>query len=248
MVIDKLIPATPRNGNYKYYTTEGGTYTTNSNNESGAVIRQEDTNILFEVNTYDQLPNPGDSSQLYIVLNDSMMYIFDENTNQYTAVTGGVKKIVAGNNITINPTTGIGEVTISTDVGVKKIVAGDNITLSPTTGVGEVTINSQPNTTTVGTTTTGAAGTNANVTNGGTTKDVVLNFTIPRGDKGDKGNTGDKGDQGDPGDKGDTGDKGDKGDQGDPGDPGSQITYDASTGMLMTTINGTTYQWAATSA
>ena len=43
----------------------------------------------------------------------------------------------------------------------------------------------------VGSTTTGLPGTSANVTNSGTNTNVVLNFTIPRGDKGDKGDTGD---------------------------------------------------------
>lgn len=37
----------------------------------------------------------------------------------------------------------------------------------------------------VGSTTTGEAGTQANVTNSGTSSDVVLNFTIPRGDQGE---------------------------------------------------------------
>jgi len=43
----------------------------------------------------------------------------------------------------------------------------------------------------VGTTTTGAAGTSAAVTNSGTNTNVVLNFTIPRGNTGDPGPTGD---------------------------------------------------------
>lgn len=40
---------------------------------------------------------------------------------------------------------------------------------------------------TVGSTTTGAPGTQASVTNSGTNMDVVLNFTIPEGEKGDPG-------------------------------------------------------------
>ena len=43
-----------------------------------------------------------------------------------------------------------------------------------------------PTTITVGTTKTGDAGTNANVTNSGTTKDVILDFLIPKGADGDK--------------------------------------------------------------
>lgn len=42
----------------------------------------------------------------------------------------------------------------------------------------------------VGTTTTTAPGAQAKVTNGGDNSHVVLNFSIPRGEKGEKGNTG----------------------------------------------------------
>lgn len=42
----------------------------------------------------------------------------------------------------------------------------------------------------VGTTTTAAPGAQAKVTNGGDNSHVVLNFSIPRGEKGEKGNTG----------------------------------------------------------
>ena len=53
-----------------------------------------------------------------------------------------VNKIIAGDNVTISPTTGIGDVTINAaDPGVTKIVAGTNVTISPTGGTGEVTIN-----------------------------------------------------------------------------------------------------------
>ena len=45
-------------------------------------------------------------------------------------------------------------------------------------------------TVTVGTTTTGNPGTNASVVNSGTAQDVVLDFTIPRGDKGETGQDG----------------------------------------------------------
>lgn len=59
----------------------------------------------------------------------------------------GVAKLIAGANITLNPPSGVGDVTISAAggggpvTGVTKLVAGTNITLSPSTGVGEVTIN-----------------------------------------------------------------------------------------------------------
>ena len=42
----------------------------------------------------------------------------------------------------------------------------------------------------IGTVTTGAAGTNASATISGTTPNLTLNLTIPKGDKGDKGDTG----------------------------------------------------------
>lgn len=62
------------------------------------------------------------------------------------------------------------------------------------------------NTLKVGKTTTGAPGTQATVVNSGTAKDVVLDFTIPRG-------------------AGDTGAKGAKGDKGDTGTRGNRIYY-----------------------
>lgn len=56
--------------------------------------------------------------------------------------------------------------------------------------MGVETIGTGGNSIKVGTVTTGAAGTQASVTNSGTAKDVVLDFTIPRGDKGDAGTSG----------------------------------------------------------
>lgn len=47
-----------------------------------------------------------------------------------------------------------------------------------------------PSTINVGTTTTGAPGTNASVVNSGTSTDVILDFTIPRGATGPTGPTG----------------------------------------------------------
>ncbi|CAI3953053.1 collagen-like triple helix repeat-containing protein, partial [Commensalibacter communis] len=72
----------------------------------------------------------------------------------------------------------------------------------------------KPASITVGTITTGEPGTKVIVENVGTSSDVILNFTIPKGDKGEKGEQGIQGEKGDKGDKGDQGDKGDKGDQG----------------------------------
>ena len=52
---------------------------------------------------------------------------------------GVVQKIVAGAGVTVSPVEGTGEVTISATGGVKEIVAGDNITIEEADGV--VTIN-----------------------------------------------------------------------------------------------------------
>ena len=60
-------------------------------------------------------------------------------------------------------------------------------------------------------TTTGEPGTNAQVTNSGTSQNVKLNFTIPRGEKGDKGDKGDTGDTGPAGQDGKQGPAGESG-------------------------------------
>lgn len=51
----------------------------------------------------------------------------------------------------------------------------------------------------IGTIKTGEAGSKVSITNSGTDTNVILNITIPKGDKGDKGSTGDYGPQGIPG-------------------------------------------------
>lgn len=63
----------------------------------------------------------------------------------------------------------------------------------------------------IGTVTTGVAGSQASASISGTTGDVELNLTIPRGDKGpagEKGNTGARGPQGPAGAKGEQGEPG----------------------------------------
>ena len=57
-------------------------------------------------------------------------------------LTTGVKKIIAGSDISISPTDGVGEVTINCtlDPGVTSLIAGANISLSPSSGVGDVNI------------------------------------------------------------------------------------------------------------
>lgn len=77
-------------------------------------------------------------------------------------------------------------------------------------------------TVTVGETVTGEPGTNADVENTGTAQNVVLKFTIPRGEKGEKGDPGAKGDQGEPGERGPEGPQGAEGPQGPAGNPGEQ--------------------------
>ena len=60
---------------------------------------------------------------------------------------GGVTSIIAGSNVTISPTTGIGAVTINASGGsgggVTSIIAGSNITIDPIDGTGAVTINAR---------------------------------------------------------------------------------------------------------
>ena len=77
----------------------------------------------------------------------------------------------------------------------------------------------------VGETVTGEPGTNAEVENTGTVQNVVLKFTIPRGEKGDKGEQGEpgaKGDPGEPGERGPAGERGPEGPQGAEGPEGPQ--------------------------
>jgi hypothetical protein len=61
-----------------------------------------------------------------------------------TGPAGGVTQLVAGANVTLSPTDGLGVVTVSASGGggggVSQLVAGTNITLSPTNGLGTVTI------------------------------------------------------------------------------------------------------------
>ena len=77
-----------------------------------------------------------------------------------------------------------------------------------------------PSTITVGNTTTSASGTDANVINSGTSLDVVLEFTIPRGNTGATGSTGSQGIQGDRGPQGVSGGQGLEGPQGPEGPQG----------------------------
>ena len=77
-------------------------------------------------------------------------------------------------------------------------------------------------TVTVGGTTTGEPGTDAKVENTGTKTNVVLEFTIPRGDVGPAGPAGEQGPAGPKGDPGERGPAGERGPQGEPGEQGER--------------------------
>lgn len=98
-----------------------------------------------------------------------------------------------------------------------------------------------PATITIGTTTTTDAGTNASVTNSGTSENVILNFSIPRGETGPTGPQGIQGETGPTGPQGIQGETGPTGPQGESGetpvitigtvttgDPGTQATANIS--------------------
>ena len=96
----------------------------------------------------------------------------------------------------------------------------------------------------IGTVTTGAAGSQASASISGTTGDVELNLTIPRGNtgapgaqgpQGEKGETGAQGPQGPAGKKGDTGAQGPQGPagaKGAQGKPGISPTFSIENGHL----------------
>lgn len=123
---------------------------------------------------------------------------------------------------------------------------------------------------TVGSTTTGAPGSSAAVTNSGTEQNAVFNFTIPRGEKGD---TGAQGPQGDIGPTGATGPQGPAGATGVVAanaplsydslnktidldesqlllDPDQIVGLDPTgqTGKFVTTTDGSTLSWVASSS
>ena len=106
------------------------------------------------------------------------------------------------------------------NVAAQRAKLGDLLNSGISTGEGETVSVAVQNTI------TGEAGTQASVTNAGTTTDVKLVFTIPKGDKGD---TGAKGAKGDKGDKGDTGAQGIQGEKGEKGDPGQDAVLTPAT-------------------
>lgn len=72
----------------------------------------------------------------------------------------------------------------------------------------------------VGETVTGEPGTNADVENTGTAQNVVLKFTIPRGENGDPGEPGERGPAGERGPEGPQGERGPEGPEGPRGEQG----------------------------
>lgn len=97
-----------------------------------------------------------------------------------------------GNTTTVDVTNGRGITSITGPVSVGNVDTytinyNDNTTSTFTVTNGIDGVNP---TVTVGSTTTGNPGTNASVVNSGTAQDIVLDFTIPRGDKGDPGEDG----------------------------------------------------------
>lgn len=94
------------------------------------------------------------------------------------------------------------------NVAAQRVKLGDLLNSGISTGEGNTVSVAVQNTI------TGEAGTQASVTNAGTTTNVKLVFTIPKGDKGDTGAKGEKGDKGDTGKQGIQGEKGEKGDPG----------------------------------
>ncbi len=90
----------------------------------------------------------------------------------------------------------------------------------------------------IGTVDTGAAGSSASASISGSTGDVALNLTIPRGNTGAQGPAGAKGDPGEQGPQGPAGAKGDPGAQGPQGpagakgDPGISPTLSIKNGHL----------------
>ena len=83
-------------------------------------------------------------------------------------------------------TAGGGNATLKDGTFQQMVITRISSTWTPVVSSGGVS--SGVRTVSVGTTTTGAPGTRASVVNSGTAKDVVLDFTIPKGDKGARGN------------------------------------------------------------
>jgi hypothetical protein len=117
MKVIRPIPAVPRSRKFKYYTnsSEGRGGGSSTIVQSVAESKQE----IIYVNTANDLPVPNDENYLLAIAADTKkVYIYDLNAGQWTLTTlDAVSKITAGSNISISPTTGIGNVTISSTAG-----------------------------------------------------------------------------------------------------------------------------------
>jgi hypothetical protein len=110
----KLVNATPRSDKYLYYSGESTNYTTKRSENQ--INPGDPDSIIFQVDTFSNLPTTGSEDYLYIVEDSKVIYYWDGDSSSYIAATGSVKKIVAGSNVSISPTTGTGDVTVNASV------------------------------------------------------------------------------------------------------------------------------------
>jgi hypothetical protein len=160
------VNAVPRSATYQYFNSAGG-YTIRQSQS-----QQSDNNVQVIVD--DVLPEPGAEQKqiIYVQPSENVEKIWDGS--QFKTVSTNTK-IVAGKNISISPTTGLGDVTVTAaDPPVTKIVAGSNVTISPSAGTGDVTINSaDPGVTKI------TAGSNVTISPTGGTGNVTITATSP---------------------------------------------------------------------
>jgi hypothetical protein len=134
MIIDnKLVNATPRNLLYKYFNAQGAGYVTKTTNTQNEMSTNDNTGIY--VDNLSDFPTAGEENVLYIDITTKICYVWNEDTKNYAQVTANVQKIIAGTNVTVSPTSGVGEVTVNAENnGVTQITAGNGITISNQTG------------------------------------------------------------------------------------------------------------------
>ncbi|MDR2027096.1 MAG: hypothetical protein LBQ01_05980 [Prevotellaceae bacterium] len=142
-VTKSLVNATPRSSKFSYFDTSGTSYANNSsaNVDSGGGVDVPPELYIFD--SFSDFPATGEEGILYIAVAEKLLYVW--NATEYDTVSANVQKIIAGNNISVSPATGTGEVTVNAadppPPPVTGLVAGSNISLSPDTGKGDVTIN-----------------------------------------------------------------------------------------------------------
>jgi hypothetical protein len=141
--ITSIIPAKPRSDRFKYYSAGASS----SSGSGGSVTVQpapEEQQEIAYIDTYDSIPTPPENGLKLVITQDTHeIYSWDEDNQVWVNTTpeSDVTKIIAGTNISVSPTSGLGDVTISSKGGVSSIKAGTNVSISPTTGLGDVTIN-----------------------------------------------------------------------------------------------------------